>query len=91
MVPGQVISREIITFMRKLDVKEIHGYHAAEGLKLIRPDALVARQKAAGRPDRAAQVRVGVPAGVDVHNWEAGGAPASRKSPGQGGKVKTHS
>ena len=29
MVPGQVISPEIITFMRKLDVKEIHGYHAA--------------------------------------------------------------
>jgi arginine decarboxylase len=32
MVPGQVISREIITFMRKLDVKEIHGYHAGAGL-----------------------------------------------------------
>ena len=29
MVSGQVISREIITFMRKLDVKEIHGYYAA--------------------------------------------------------------
>ena len=53
MVPGQVISREIITFMRKLDVKEIHGYHAAAGLKLLKPDALAARQKAAGRADRA--------------------------------------
>jgi arginine decarboxylase len=40
MVPGQVISPEIITFMRKLDVKEIHGYEAAEGLKLVRADAL---------------------------------------------------
>jgi hypothetical protein len=29
MVPGQVILS--ITFMRKLDVKEIHGYHAAHG------------------------------------------------------------
>src|SRR6185436_4301048 len=29
MVPGQVITKEIITFMRKLDVKEIHGYDAA--------------------------------------------------------------
>src|SRR5512134_3777057 len=29
MVPGQVITKEIITFMRKLDVKEIHGYNAA--------------------------------------------------------------
>jgi arginine decarboxylase len=40
MVPGQVISPEIITFMRKLDVKEIHGYHASHGLKLLKPAAL---------------------------------------------------
>jgi len=40
MVPGQVITRETIDFMRKLDVKEIHGYVAAEGLKLVRADAL---------------------------------------------------
>lgn len=40
MVPGQVITKEIITFMRKLDVKEIHGYNAGEGLKLIKPSAL---------------------------------------------------
>jgi arginine decarboxylase len=26
--------------MRKLDVKEIHGYDATEGLKLVRADAL---------------------------------------------------
>ena len=40
MVPGQVITQETIDFMRKLDVKEIHGYDAAEGLKLVRQDAL---------------------------------------------------
>jgi arginine decarboxylase len=40
MVPGQVITRETIDFMRKLDVKEIHGYDAKEGLKLVRPEAL---------------------------------------------------
>jgi hypothetical protein len=28
--------------MRKLDVKEIHGYSASDGLKLIRADALTA-------------------------------------------------
>jgi len=44
MVPGQVITVETITFMRKLDVKEIHGYHAAQGLKLIRPSVLAARK-----------------------------------------------
>lgn len=40
MVPGQVIKPDTITFMRKLDVKEIHGYQAAKGLKLLKPDAL---------------------------------------------------
>jgi arginine decarboxylase len=44
MVPGQVITVETITFMRKLDVKEIHGYHAAQGLKLIKPSVLAARK-----------------------------------------------
>ena len=37
MVPGQVIEADTIEFMRKLDVKEIHGYDANLGLKLIRP------------------------------------------------------
>jgi arginine decarboxylase len=40
MVPGQVLTEETIGFMRKLDVKEIHGYEAARGLKLIKPDAI---------------------------------------------------
>ena len=40
MVPGQVLTAETVGFMRKLDVKEIHGYEAARGLKLIKPDAL---------------------------------------------------
>jgi arginine decarboxylase len=35
MVPGQVISAETIDFMRKLDVKEIHGFSATLGLKLL--------------------------------------------------------
>jgi arginine decarboxylase len=48
MVPGQVIDRATITFMRKLDVKEIHGYHAALGLKLLRPDILTRRKPNGG-------------------------------------------
>jgi arginine decarboxylase len=47
MVPGQVISAEIIEFMRKLDVKEIHGYQAALGLKLLKPSVLAATKRAA--------------------------------------------
>jgi arginine decarboxylase len=44
MVPGQVITQETITFMRKLDVKEIHGFNAAKGLELLRPDVLAKRK-----------------------------------------------
>ena len=40
MVPGQVVEADTIEFMRKLDVKEIHGYDATRGLNLIRPEAL---------------------------------------------------
>jgi arginine decarboxylase len=45
MVPGQVITKETITFMRKLDVKEIHGYQAALGLELLGTKALAALKK----------------------------------------------
>ena len=47
MVPGQVITQETIDFMRKLDVKEIHGYEKAKGLKLLQPDAITAQHDAA--------------------------------------------
>ena len=40
MVPGQVINAQTIEFMRKLDVKEIHGFSAALGLKLLNPSFL---------------------------------------------------
>ncbi|MCC8362713.1 hypothetical protein LK996_06445 [Lysobacter sp. A6] len=43
MVPGQVITADTITFMRKLDVKEIHGYQHALGLKLIKPEVLAGK------------------------------------------------
>ncbi len=45
MVPGQVINAETIEFMRKLDVKEIHGYEAAIGLKLLNPIFLASSAK----------------------------------------------
>jgi arginine decarboxylase len=46
MVPGQVITPEAITFMRKLDVKEIHGYQAARGIKVLKPERLKSRRGA---------------------------------------------
>jgi arginine decarboxylase len=49
MVPGQVITAETITYMRKLDVKEIHGYQAAKGIKMIKPSVLAGRKAGADR------------------------------------------
>jgi arginine decarboxylase len=40
LVPGQVISREILSFMRALDVSEIHGYRPDLGLRVFTPASL---------------------------------------------------
>jgi arginine decarboxylase len=40
LVPGQVVSEEILAFMRALDVKEIHGYNAEIGLQMFTEEAL---------------------------------------------------
>ena len=40
LVPGQVVSKEIIYFMAQLDVKEIHGYNPELGLSVFTPEAL---------------------------------------------------
>jgi len=40
LVPGQVASREIIEFLTKLDVKEIHGLRAELGLRVFTQEAI---------------------------------------------------
>ncbi len=40
LVPGQVVSPEILAFMRALDVSEIHGYRADLGLRVFTPELL---------------------------------------------------
>jgi arginine decarboxylase len=40
LVPGQVVSKEIIYFLAQLDVKEIHGYNHELGLSVFTQDAL---------------------------------------------------
>jgi arginine decarboxylase len=45
LVPGQVISVEILNFMRALDVNEIHGYRPDLGLRVF-SEAALARQSA---------------------------------------------
>jgi arginine/lysine/ornithine decarboxylase len=57
MVPGQVIKADTIEFMRKLDVKEIHGYDANLGLKLISPAVLQERSKPDSKPEERAKAK----------------------------------
>ena len=47
-----MITADTIEFMRKLDVKEIHGYHAARGLRILRPDACAAASAAQATSDK---------------------------------------
>ena len=42
LVPGQVVSKEILDFMRALDVKEIHGYRPELGLRVFKDSAMQA-------------------------------------------------
>jgi len=55
MVPGQVIAADTIGFMRKLDVKEIHGYNDTRGLKLIKLSAIGAGAAARSMPAKRRQ------------------------------------
>ena len=40
LVPGQILTPDILKFLRAVDVKEIHGYDAVHGLKLFTEAAL---------------------------------------------------
>ncbi len=40
LVPGQVVTGDILAYMRAVDVKEIHGYDPEYGLRVFRPEVL---------------------------------------------------
>ena len=40
LVPGQVISPQILAYLKALDVKEIHGYRAEYGLRVFREEVI---------------------------------------------------
>ena len=42
LVPGEVVSSEILDFMQKLAIKEVHGYRAELGLPVFTQEALEA-------------------------------------------------
>ncbi|MFD1344131.1 aminotransferase class I/II-fold pyridoxal phosphate-dependent enzyme [Litorisediminicola beolgyonensis] len=53
LVPGQLISKEILAFMRALDVNEIHGYRPDLGLRVFTPESLA--KLADQQPKQAAE------------------------------------
>ena len=55
LVPGQVISKEIIKFLLALDVKEIHGYRPELGLKVFTEEVLKTQEKIPARAERKAE------------------------------------
>ena len=73
LVPGQVISREIIAFMRALDVKEIHGYRPELGLQVFTPEALQARAEMPA----ASTAQVAAAISANREESEAGEDPSS--------------
>jgi arginine decarboxylase len=49
LVPGQVVTDEILAYLKAIDVKEIHGYDPEYGLAVFTDEAL-ARAAVASRP-----------------------------------------
>jgi arginine decarboxylase len=56
LVPGQVVSREILQFMRDLDTKEIHGYEPNFGYRVYTEKAIEMVGAAAGLPSNGHHV-----------------------------------
>jgi arginine decarboxylase len=90
LVPGQVISKDILDFMLALDVKEIHGYRPALGLSVFSEEALREVKNAESVSEITEIVEV-------EHQHEAAPKPAVKKptakaaATGQAAKRKTSS
>jgi arginine decarboxylase len=51
LVPGQMISKEILYFLAQLDVKEIHGYNPDLGLSVFTEAAIARLTATHGKAD----------------------------------------
>ncbi len=61
LAPGQVITREIVQFLMALDVKEIHGYETAFGLRVFTAAAVATEERRInGRPTNSPRKKEGV-------------------------------
>jgi len=57
LVPGQVITQEILSFLQALDVKEIHGYRPDLGLRIFTEATLNRQQSGTALMGAAASMR----------------------------------
>jgi arginine decarboxylase len=64
LVPGQLVSPQIVEFMRKLDVKEVHGYRPDRGLAVFTSEAL---ERSAGQPAATVAARIPPEARTELH------------------------
>jgi len=64
LVPGQLVSPQIVEFMRKLDVKEVHGYRPDRGLAVFTAEAL---ERSAGEPAATVTARIPPEARTELH------------------------
>ncbi|WP_367850128.1 aminotransferase class I/II-fold pyridoxal phosphate-dependent enzyme [Rhodoferax sp. WC2427] len=72
LVPGQVISAEILQFMAALDVREIHGFRPELGFRIFNEVALArAAQATAARAALAVAGRAALPQEQDPQNEAA--------------------
>jgi arginine decarboxylase len=62
LVPGQVVSREILQFMRDLDTKEIHGYEPNFGYRVYTEKAIEMVGASVGLPSNGHGPAEGTPA-----------------------------
>ncbi|HEY5855448.1 MAG TPA: aminotransferase class I/II-fold pyridoxal phosphate-dependent enzyme [Aldersonia sp.] len=76
LVPGQVVSKEILYFLAQLDVKEIHGYNHDLGLSVFTEAAM--ERWARERRDRESAVP---PARLASPNGNGAAKPADLPSP----------
>ena len=53
LVPGQVVSRQILSFIRGLDTKEVHGYRPELGYRVFTAKALEIVEASARAPSRS--------------------------------------
>jgi arginine decarboxylase len=56
LVPGQVISREILAFIEALDTREIHGYRPELGFRVFTDEAVAVAAPAAARSSAPARI-----------------------------------